>query len=798
MLNISEELKAILKNDRFPMTDTVAPKDLEITFDGMSPIYAGQVVDDSFSLTESIIAEDDIRFGTCRASQIKFKLANVTGELKGKEFTIDQLIGGIGVIPLGKYKVESAKLQDDLIFKEVIAYDKLKDTDVDVADWYNGLFPTGSETYTLKQFRSSLLAYLGIEEVEQTLPNDDMVVTKTIEPTQISGRTVLEATVELNGAFGHIDRYGLFKRIVLQPAYGLYPSETLYPAEDLYPISETDTGYVHESIIDENIGKAMYKSVRFEEYTVKEIDKLQIRSEENDIGAIVGSGSNTYVIEGNFLVFGKSASELKQIATNVYGNIAKRPYRPYEAESIGLPYIEVGDSLEFATDDTVHGYVLHRTLTGIQSLWDEIEAPGSELREQNFGVNKELIQLQGRSTKIKKDVEGVRVEVENLEKSTNNRFEITDEAIQLEAQRATEAEGELRGSIDLTAKAITAEVTRATEAEGELSGSIDVLAGQVVLKVDANGNIAMVDLDADPSEGTKVTVKADNISLEGLVTANGYFKILEDGSIEATNGKFEGEIKSTNPSTGSVLKMLGADLLLTDANNAFIAGIYSKGQINGKSVTAVNGHFTYLNSATPITSNNIGQQEVAYATNSGRAATADFADNATTAVLANYATSAGSVSGLTTNQITASNTGYGNIDFLGFDNAAGVNWVQANYQPLSTSDLRLKYDIYSLDDMPDDIFYNLKPKRFRYKTGNQKGIVFGLIAQQLENNFIEHGLNPEDYNLLDIEDVRAYTDDGQYVKDKTHRINYINLIPWMINIIQKQNKRIALLEDKIV
>lgn len=43
-------------------------------------------------------------------------------------------------------------------------------------------------------------------------------------------------------------------------------------------------------------------------------------------------------------------------------------------------------------------------------------------------------------------------------------------------------------------------------------------------------------------EGVKI--KADHIQLEGIVTANGNFKILEDGSIETINGKFSGEIKA--------------------------------------------------------------------------------------------------------------------------------------------------------------------------------------------------------------------------------------------------------------
>ena len=47
-----------------------------------------------------------------------------------------------------------------------------------------------------------------------------------------------------------------------------------------------------------------------------------------------------------------------------------------------------------------------------------------------------------------------------------------------------------------------------------------------------------------------VKIKASNIQLEGLVTANENFKILEDGSIEAKNGKFMGEIESYKGTIG--------------------------------------------------------------------------------------------------------------------------------------------------------------------------------------------------------------------------------------------------------
>ena len=47
-----------------------------------------------------------------------------------------------------------------------------------------------------------------------------------------------------------------------------------------------------------------------------------------------------------------------------------------------------------------------------------------------------------------------------------------------------------------------------------------------------------------------VKLTGDHIRLEGLVTANENFKILEDGSIEARNGKFTGEIDADKGKIG--------------------------------------------------------------------------------------------------------------------------------------------------------------------------------------------------------------------------------------------------------
>lgn len=53
---------------------------------------------------------------------------------------------------------------------------------------------------------------------------------------------------------------------------------------------------------------------------------------------------------------------------------------------------------------------------------------------------------------------------------------------------------------------------------------------------------AFVTKDDDGKLESGVYVEADQIKLEGLVTVNSNFKVLEDGSIEATNGKFSGTL----------------------------------------------------------------------------------------------------------------------------------------------------------------------------------------------------------------------------------------------------------------
>lgn len=79
--------------------------------------------------------------------------------------------------------------------------------------------------------------------------------------------------------------------------------------------------------------------------------------------------------------------------------------------------------------------------------------------------------------------------------------------------------------------------------------------GAGIYAQDADGKLALIGVSVDETDadGNKISVvklTGDHIKLEGLVTANENFKILEDGSIEAKNGKFTGEIDADTGQIG--------------------------------------------------------------------------------------------------------------------------------------------------------------------------------------------------------------------------------------------------------
>lgn len=447
-----------------------------VTDDGQIHITNNELHQEQFELTESLCSESELTFGSCEAGMVKFTVSNIFSGLKDKWITIQMVLAGNTANPfqIGRYKVYSDTPEADRTKRDIVAYDTLYDMiNADVAEWYNTLLPDKDSTTTMKAFRNSFFGHFGIEQADIQLVNDGVKVEKTVEPEELSGATVLNCICEINGCFGHIGRDGRFHYIYLeQEIQGLYPRNDLYPADDLYPREPKSM----------RIGKNLYISARYEDFLVKSIDKLQIRKEEDDIGVIVGSGTNAYVIQDNFLVYGKGNEELTGIANNIYEKIRGIIYRPFSADCKGNLCIEVGDAVRLPTRyEIIESYVLKRTLKGIQALRDDYEAAGEEYRStQVNSVHKSIIQLKGKTNVLTRTIEETNSKIVDVESGLSSEIKQTATDIRAEVKNTVDG---LSSSIEQTAESITSEVKRAKQSEEELSSKITQTAESITSEV---------------------------------------------------------------------------------------------------------------------------------------------------------------------------------------------------------------------------------------------------------------------------------------------------------------------------
>lgn len=356
--------------------DDSTSKQLIIEFDN-TVITNEDLFDQTMTLEESLCSEKELRFGACEASVLKFKVANIVAPMKGKWLSVKLVLNNHTEEPfiIGRYKVAEDKLTADKMWREITAYDAMYDiinADAsEMAAWYNEVLPNTNSTITLQEFRTRFISYFGLEQVlpQEGLTNDNMIVEKTIEPEQISGKDIVTAICEINGCFGHIGRDGKFHYIYLtQNIEGLYPRNDLFPSNNIFP---------KEPVTSPVGAKGSYISVDWKDFKTKTINKLQIRQAENDIGTIIGEGGdNCYIIENNFLVYGKSSEELWRIGNNIFNKITKIIYRPLVSADVkGNPCFEVGDPIRIVTKyKLIETYILQRTLKGIQALRDSYKS----------------------------------------------------------------------------------------------------------------------------------------------------------------------------------------------------------------------------------------------------------------------------------------------------------------------------------------------------------------------------------------------------------------------------------------
>ena len=516
----------------------------------ISVVGTNQKIDNSmleigtFALEESLCSESELKFGACEANCVKFTARNTAGNIIGKTISIEETIDGDSEnpMPYGVFKVASDVPTADRTKRQITAYDAMYDIiNADVKSWYAGLsFPM-----TLRQFRDSFFAHLGIAQVETNLANDSMTVNKTIVATQtddssavteesaISGKTVVTAICEINGCFGNINREGKFEYVFLKEiTSALYPAEDLFPADNVFPSdanTESMTGH--------------YITFDYEDFKSKAITQLEIKTSEDNAGAIVGTYGNNYSITGNFLVSDKTGAELDQIANNLLPIMKQAVYTPIKScTTVGNPCLELGDPIRFnTTREIVETYILQRTLTGVQSKRDSISAQGTQTHSAKVNSIRDTIEsVERRTGKLERNADHLLSTYEDLEKQTSSKFE-------------------------QTADAITAEVTRAQGAEGSLSSQISIVAGEVSSKVSSGDVVSEINQSAEQItlRGNRLVVESNNFQLD----ADGNVYIVQSLGFKDSSYGQNTDIIGLDGMGNPVLQNIDLDLSSVHAQN---------------------------------------------------------------------------------------------------------------------------------------------------------------------------------------------------------------------------------------
>ena len=405
MKNWTDTEKALYRNTEASNT-LWASIDFGIDSSGAAVTYdiaATNIVANTTKLIQSISDAEQLKYGSVEPSMFEIQIAQDTAQVErveasaiagmgrgkiwdcaqGKKLTV-YIKKGI-IEHSAEFFIKSIKGEGTTKFKTITAYDALSLFDKNVAEWYNGL---NFNSLTLKAFRESLCTYCGVEFESVTLPNDSMTISRTMSATSITGREILAQCCELCGCWPKIDLWGTNK--LKWVTLGATSCET-------FDYSQYDYTFRPDSTR--------------EEYDCKGINAVIIRATDDDVGGHYPATvqDNPYIIQGNFLCFGKSTAELTAIAQNIYNQIANKPYRPHKTVITGRPYLEPGDkvTVKFADGNggTFDTYILKRTMTGEAALLDTYEAKGEKEHREQYGISRQIQQIQGRTNELTRTVD---------------------------------------------------------------------------------------------------------------------------------------------------------------------------------------------------------------------------------------------------------------------------------------------------------------------------------------------------------------------------------------------------------
>ena len=363
--------------------------------------------------------------------------------------------------------------------------------------------------------------------------------------------------------------------------------------------------------------------------------------------------------------------------------------------------------------------------------------------------------------------------------STNSAIIDTQDNLNDEIDRATDAEVVLSTRIDKTDSSITAEVTRAQGAEESLESRITQTAESITAEVTrAQG--------AEESLGSKITQTAESITAE--VTRAQLAEGQLDASLSLKLGRDENDqVVSMINASADQIKLMG-NRLIVECNNFELDSsgrvhiidslLFDSGDATGIEIIGHDGKHNAL-----LRNINLDIESVTTPDGSALATKNDILTTEDLDKRYMY------------DKVSGGSDGTGSVFVHSITYSSGILTVTT--ASVKSSDERLKTNV---SDMPDleSVYLKFKPKKFRFDDrlkGYDHRWHYGLLAQSVEESLIEAGIFLDDTGLIWKEPVYDDFHEREVICDEmVYKLDKDELHAMHIQMIQKQHKEIEQLK----
>ena len=277
---------------------------------------------------------------------------------------------------------------------KVTAYDTMSKLDAGFSGWLHAnqaQFPK-----TIWQLVQLACQRAGVTLASSSLPINGSYSVQAFYADDLTCRQIISWAAEAAGCYAHMNADGKLQFLTY--------TDKRSTAKITPDGASNSTAYYADSL-------------SYEDYTVKAIEKVQIRQSDSDVGVIYPdstTATNTYAVQGNLLLTTGTEANLKTVAQNLYNVLKSVTYTPCKvsvSSGSGLTcgqivHVKDARGREFDT------YLMSATISSGKASFESV---GSASRESSSAVNSQSYKnLTGKMLEIKTSVDGLTVTASEL------------------------------------------------------------------------------------------------------------------------------------------------------------------------------------------------------------------------------------------------------------------------------------------------------------------------------------------------------------------------------------------------